>query len=326
MTAGIASFLLAAGVAAAAVYALLRTGAAVLPLDVPNERSLHRAPVPRVGGVGVLVGASVSIALGALDFWFPLGIAIALAVVSFMDDLRGLPPAVRLFAHMAAATALVVFAVPGAGLLASIALVLATAWITNLYNFMDGSDGLAGGMALIGFATYAIAAAIAGSEGLMAMCASLAGAACGFLMFNFHPARVFLGDVGSIPLGFLAAALGIAGWRDGLWPLWFPVLVFGPFIGDATITLLKRILRRERVWEAHRDHYYQRMVRLGLGHRGTAWVAYGLMSVCAVAALWGRELSPPMQAVAFGAASAVLAVVAASVDLLWARRRREPAA
>jgi hypothetical protein len=185
-------------------------------------------------------------------------------------------------------------------------LIVAVAWITNLYNFMDGSDGLAGGMATIGFGAYGVAAWIGQDAALAALCLALSAAAFAFLVHNHHPARMFLGDVGSIPLGFLAAALGIVGWRNDVWPLWFPVLVFGPFIGDATITLVRRLLRRERVWQAHREHYYQRMVRMGFGHRGTAWTGYTVMLLCAGAALVGRAQAPAVQATVFLATSAVL--------------------
>jgi UDP-N-acetylmuramyl pentapeptide phosphotransferase/UDP-N-acetylglucosamine-1-phosphate transferase len=194
------------------------------------------------------------------------------------------------------------------------------AWITNLYNFMDGSDGLAGGMAAIGFAAYAFAAWLSSHVALAALCLGLACASLGFLVHNLHPARIFLGDVGSIPLGFLAGGLGLAGWRDDLWPLWFPVLVFGPFIADATVTLLKRALRAERVWQAHRDHYYQRMVRMGFGHRVTAFAGYGLMLMCACAALLGRGQAPWLQAAAFFGASALLGAMALWIDLRWMRR------
>jgi len=165
--------------------------------------------------------------------------------------------------------------------------VLGIAWLTNLYNFMDGSDGLAGGMTVIGFAAYAVAAAWAEEPELATTCLCIAAAAAAFLVFNFPPARIFLGDVGSIPIGFLAGALGVVGWNDEAWPLWFPLVVFAPFVADATTTLARRLVRRERVWQAHRDHYYQRMVRSGLGHRGTALIAYGLMVVCAAGALLG---------------------------------------
>jgi UDP-N-acetylmuramyl pentapeptide phosphotransferase/UDP-N-acetylglucosamine-1-phosphate transferase len=196
------------------------------------------------------------------------------------------------------------------------------AWMTNLYNFMDGSDGLAGGMALIGFGAYAAASWLAGQVALAAVSLALSAAATGFLLHNVHPARLFLGDVGSIPLGFFAGALGIVGWRNDVWPLWFPVLVFGPFIADATVTLLKRLIRGERVWQAHREHYYQRMVLMGLGHRGTAHALYGLMMACAAAALLGRNQAPHVQAIAFFAAGAVLAAAAIWVDVRWARFAR----
>jgi UDP-N-acetylmuramyl pentapeptide phosphotransferase/UDP-N-acetylglucosamine-1-phosphate transferase len=292
-------------------------------LDQPNERSLHQNPVPRTGGIAVLAGAAVSFAFGAAQLWLPLALAGALAVLSFADDVRGLPTLARLGAHLAAAVLLVWYVLSPMDVVEMVLLILAVAWITNLYNFMDGSDGLAGGMAAIGFAAYGMAAWWGGDAELAALCVALSSAAVAFLLHNHHPARIFLGDVGSIPLGFLAAALGIVGWRNDQWPLWFPVLVFGPFIGDATLTLVQRLLRRERVWQAHRDHYYQRMVRMGLGHRGTAWAAYAVMLVCALAALAGRDREPMLQAAAFFGTSALLAVLAIWVDLRWRRFMRE---
>jgi len=191
--------------------------------------------------------------------------------------------------------------------------------ITTLYNCMAGADGGAGGMALIGFSAYACAAWLAGHEALAPLCTAIAAASLAFLIHNFRPARIFLGDVGSIPLGFLAAALGIVGWRDDAWPLWFPLLVFGPFIADATVTLLRRLARREKVWQAHREHYYQRIVRMGLGHRSAALIGYAVMAVCAAAALVGRAQPPALQALAFGAGVAVLAAMALWVDVRWSR-------
>jgi UDP-N-acetylmuramyl pentapeptide phosphotransferase/UDP-N-acetylglucosamine-1-phosphate transferase len=144
-------------------------------------------------------------------------------------------------------------------------------WMTNLYNFMDGTNGLAGGMTVIGFGVLGLASGEA-----VLVCATM-GAALGFLRYNFDPARVFLGDAGSIPLGFLAGALSFAGVARGQWPLWFPLLVFAPFVIDATATLLKRMVRREMVWAAHRQHYYQRLVRMGWSHRRLALAEYSLM-------------------------------------------------
>ena len=309
-----------AAACAAALWLMLRF-ATRLPLDVPNTRSLHERPVPRVGGVAIALGVAAAVFGGLVPFGLALVLALALAVVSYLDDLHRLPTGVRLAAHLAAAAGFAWYVLSPMLALEMAVIVLGLAWITNLYNFMDGSDGLAGGMSVAGFGALAIAATLAGDQGTAATAAAVAGASLAFLAFNFPPARVFMGDVGSIPLGFLAAALGVAGWRNDAWPLWFPLLVFAPFIGDATVTLLRRVLRRERVWHAHREHYYQRMVRMGFGHRRTALIIYVLMLICAGAALYARSEPPVVQGIVFAAATALLAAVAVWVDLRWARHR-----
>lgn len=306
----------------AVAYVLLRLllgRFARFALDHPNERSLHEQPVPRTGGLAVLAGALVSAPFLSAALWVALVLAVILAALSFIDDVRGLPTSVRLLCHLGAAVIVVLYLFLPMQVAALALLVLAVAWITNLFNFMDGSDGLAGGMALIGFSVYALAADAAGHEGIVAVSVALAGGAAAFLVFNFHPARIFLGDVGSVPLGFLAAAIGLAGWRDDVWPLWFPVVVFGVFIGDATLTLVKRLARRERVWQPHRSHYYQRLVRLGAGHRGTALLAYFLMAAAGAAALYGRAQAPTVQAWVVIAAVVLMGGVAAWIDVRWAR-------
>jgi UDP-GlcNAc:undecaprenyl-phosphate/decaprenyl-phosphate GlcNAc-1-phosphate transferase len=293
-------------------------------LDEPNARSLHERPVPRTGGMAVLLGAAVSLAFGAAGLWLPMTLALALALASFVDDLRGIPTGLRLLLHLAAAGLVVWYVLSPMQVIEMAVLILAVAWITNLYNFMDGSDGLAGGMATIGFGAYAIGAHLGGDAAMAALSTALSMSAAAFLVHNHHPARIFLGDVGAIPLGFLAGALGLVGWRNDLWPLWFPILVFGPFIADATLTLVKRLVRAERVWQAHRQHYYQRMVLMGLGHRGTAWVGYAVMSLCALAALLGRNQAPGVQAAIFLGASALLGAMAVWVDIRWARFAGRP--
>jgi len=129
-----------------------------------------------------------------------------------------------------------------------------------------------------------VAAWLGDTLGLAAFCASIAAAALAFLRFNFPPARLFMGDSGSIPLGFMAATLGIAGAMNGVWPWLFPLLVFSPFIVDASVTLARRALRGEKIWQAHRSHYYQRAVLLGATHRQLALAAYALMLLAAVLA------------------------------------------
>lgn len=267
---------------------LLRTGLGrKIAVDHPNHRSLHQGVIPRVGGLGLVGAGLISASLWSdSQYRVVLSLTLGLMLVSAIDDRRGLPVAARLLAHAAAAAVAVVMLLPNTPGWVQLLLALAIIWATNLYNFMDGSDGLAGGMAAIGFGTLALAAAgSAGTNGLAIAAAAFAGAALGFLVHNFPPARVFLGDAGSIPLGFLAAALGLSGWAVGAWPAWLPVLVFSPFIADASATLLWRLLRGERVWQAHNEHAYQRMVKGGLGHRRTALLWYGVMLACAASAL-----------------------------------------
>ena len=319
------ALILSSATCVVAIWIMLRF-AARMPQDVPNERSLHERPVPRTGGVAVLGGIGVSLAAGFVPMNLSIATALCLAVISFADDLHGLPTSVRLIAHLSAAGLLVWYTLSPMEWWKLFVLCLAVGWITNLYNFMDGADGLAGGMSVIGFGAYALASSTSGDAAIASLSAAICGAAGAFLVYNYHPARIFLGDVGSIPLGFLAASLGVVGWRNDAWPVWFPLLVFGPFIGDATVTLLRRIRRGGRFWTAHREHYYQRMVRMGMGHRGTALLAYAAMAVCAGAALYGRDKAPGLQAAVFFSASAFLTTLAIWVDMRWARYCREAGA
>jgi UDP-N-acetylmuramyl pentapeptide phosphotransferase/UDP-N-acetylglucosamine-1-phosphate transferase len=288
---GLAILVLPAVVAAAVIGWARGSWPARTLVDRPNERSLHATPTPRVGGIGLMAGAL------PLAAWFAggrygaaLACALALALLSALDDWRSLPVQVRLPAHaVAALVALLALGAPGSVLIALnawalLAAIAAIVWMTNLYNFMDGADGLAGLMAVIGFGALALAAHQAGATELAAACAALASAAVGFLAFNFPPARVFMGDAGSIPLGFLAAVLGGHGALSGAWPWWYPVLVFSPFIVDATVTILKRLVRGERIWIAHRGHYYQRLVLSGWSPRTLALAAAALMLAAAAAA------------------------------------------
>ncbi|WDR89155.1 MraY family glycosyltransferase [Burkholderia ambifaria] len=313
-------------VAAIATTAILRTLLATglawrLATDIPNDRSLHTLPTPRVGGWGIVPVCVVFLLALAPALWL-IGVGAAgLAAMSQIDDRRGLPARVRFSAHLAAVVALIVVYPAGAPwwLLAGVGFVMV--WLTNLYNFMDGADGLAGGMALFGFGAYA-AAALTGpnpSPDLAVAGAAVAGAALGFLLLNFHPARLFLGDAGSIPLGFLAGALGYWGWRADAWPIWFPALVFAPFIADASVTLLRRLLRGEKFWQAHREHYYQRMVRSGVGHRRTALYWYLIMLAGIIIAVWAKGRPEQQQWLLFVAWYGVLACIGLVIDMRWRR-------
>jgi len=158
-------------------------------------------------------------------------------------------------------------------------------WMTNLYNFMDGMDGFAAGMTVLGYGFLGFLAWKGGHQFIMLLSFLIASAAGGFLLYNVPPARIFMGDVGSVSLGFMAAALGVMGVQDGLFDVWVPLLIFSPFIVDATVTLVRRLLRGEKVWQAHREHYYQRLVLAGWGHRKTMLAEYFLMVACGITAV-----------------------------------------
>ncbi|TKB69504.1 MAG: glycosyltransferase family 4 protein [Nitrospira sp.] len=271
-------------------------------LDHPNERSLHQRPVSRMGGIGVAAGIAVSVPFVSPVEWWPLWVGACFLVgISFLDDIIGLPIIGRLLAHfVAAGGAASGLLFDSTGAIVVLLAVMAIVWMTNLYNFMDGMDGLAGGMALFGFGFYAIAGVLSGHLPLAAISAVIAAAAGAFLFFNFHPARIFMGDAGSTLFGFLAACLGLVGWQLGIWTLWFPGLVFSPFIVDATVTLLRRLLRGEKFWRPHREHYYQRLALNGWGHRRTVLAAYGVMALCGGFALLYQYASEGWRIVILG--------------------------
>src|SRR6266705_3791209 len=287
-----------------------------LPLDVPNERSLHARPVPRSGGIAMMAGVFAGFAILQTPLVVVLP-AAALVALSHFDDLRGLPITVRFGAQLAAAAGFALGALPAVALPLLVLIVIGILWATNLYNFMDGSDGLAGGMTVTGFTFLGAGAWMSGDDALLIECAIVAAAGAVFLPFNFPPARVFMGDAGSVPLGFLAAVLSLSGWRDGDWPFWFPAAVFAPFIADSVVTLLKRIGAGERFWEAHNKHYYQRLVRMGWGHRGTALAEYALMLACGTTALWALREALTLQLCALIGLIALYATLALWVDYAW---------
>jgi UDP-N-acetylmuramyl pentapeptide phosphotransferase/UDP-N-acetylglucosamine-1-phosphate transferase len=255
---------------------LLRRGM----LDRPNERSSHTVPTPRGGGIAVvgtlllawlllLLLGEVRPALAAVM----LG-SVALAAVSWIDDLGGLPQGLRLLAQFAAAALGLLSLPPAAGGLVGVpaillypAIVILWVWGTNLFNFMDGIDGIAGGEAAAigcGLVLLSAVGAAGGPETLM-LAAALLGASAGFLVWNWPPARIFLGDVGSVPLGYLLGFLLIGLALSGHWRAALILPLY--FLADATLTLARRLLRGERVWQAHREHFYQHAVAQGLSHR-----------------------------------------------------------
>lgn len=268
-----------------ALLLILNTRIANVALDSPNQRSLHTKLTPRTGGLAIMAGVLISWLFMPINLYWIL-FPLSLMLISLMDDIYHLSVKWRLLMHLMVSAAFILAMLPPQAWWLVTLMTLLITWMTNLYNFMDGSDGLAGGMGLFGFASYAIAAYIMGDMYLAVMNAALSSACLGFLFFNFNPAKIFMGDSGSIPLGFLAGSIGAYGYFYALWPVWFPVLVFSPFTIDATVTLFKRQLAGEKVWQAHRSHYYQHLVQLGWGHRNTALAEYILMISLAASAIF----------------------------------------
>jgi UDP-N-acetylmuramyl pentapeptide phosphotransferase/UDP-N-acetylglucosamine-1-phosphate transferase len=316
---------LAALLAAAATAALLLWRSR-LPLAERNPRSLHTVPIPRVAGLAIWAGfvpvACVAPASPALAVAVWGGPWLLLAGVSLWDDLRGVAIGPRLSVHALAAAwfalAVAATAQVQVGLLFGVLAVLAAAWSLNLYNFMDGNDGLAALMTVIGFSAYGVV--LLHAELAATLPWALVAATLPVLVVNWPPARMFLGDVGAVPLGFLAAAFGIGGVIDGAWPAWFPLLVFLSFIGDATVTLGRRALRGERFWEGHKTHYYQRLHQLGAGHRGTLAVYGALMFGTAGTAVACACLKPDWGVAALAGWCMVCALLFAAIDYHWRRR------
>lgn len=283
-------------------------------LDHPNERSLHARSTPRSGGLAILIAIIVSVA--TVSLFHPLqelatitASVFMVAGVSFLDDRYSISPGYRIVAHTLAAAVILYggfylqkLEVLGISwqwsyVVGAAVSVLYTVWMINLYNFMDGMDGFAGGMAVFGFGTLAVMGWMASHDAFFIISLIVAAASAGFLVFNFPPARIFMGDVGSSTLGLLAATLSLWGVKDGVFPFWIALLVFSPFIVDATVTLLRRIWRREKIWQAHKTHYYQKLVQAGWRHRKTVLVEYLIMLGCGITALLSLRATVAIQAV-----------------------------
>jgi Fuc2NAc and GlcNAc transferase len=264
-------------------------------LDVPNVRSSHSFPTPRGGGAAIVaaflgallaIGLSKHLGSSLLAALFAGGAAVA--VVGFLDDRRAVRPSVRFAVHAAAAVLAVCLlgGIPESELaqwglhglwLGWIGAVLAVVWATNLFNFMDGIDGIAASeAAFMAGAGAWINWLHGGDAGLTVAMLCLAGASLGFLRWNWPPARIFMGDVGSGFLGFALAILGLAASRTGVVPIEVWAILGGVFMVDATVTLIRRAGRGDRWFEAHRLHAYQHLARRWHSHLAVTLVVIAI--------------------------------------------------
>jgi UDP-N-acetylmuramyl pentapeptide phosphotransferase/UDP-N-acetylglucosamine-1-phosphate transferase len=322
---GFVLLILAALLAYALIGLYLRIPTVSNRLELPNERSLHTKPVP--SGAGVAIIATVAALWSASQgFAFEYGHVLlltalsGLAVLSWADDRYRLTPGVRLAAHVLAVAAVLGAVAPDQRVLPAVPLVaervalgLGWLWFINLFNFMDGIDGLAGCEAIavaLGYAVVMAAQHAAAPFGDLAML--VAGACVGYLLWNWHPARVLMGDAGSIPLGFLLGWLLIDLAHHGHWPA--AVILPLYFVTDATLTLSKRLLRGEAPWRAHREHAYQRAVLGGATPQAVVWRVNAANLLLIALAVLSVRLPVP-------ALCAAVAVVGA---LLWELARQAP--
>ncbi|MEW6314507.1 MAG: MraY family glycosyltransferase [Pseudomonadota bacterium] len=301
-------------------------------MDIPNARSSHAQPTPKSGGVAIvaafvcglagmawLAGPAVVMQGYFLGFVFAV---LLVAAISFYDDVKHKPFLVKLVAQlvaagvvMAAGVVLDELTLPWFGRveLGWLGYTLTFLWIvglTNAFNFMDGLDGLAGGVAFIAAVFFCFIALGLGSDLVYMVSYILAAGSLGFLLYNFPPARIFMGDVGSAFLGFTFAVLAViaARYDQSHVSFWVMPLLLGHFIYDTAFTFMRRLLRGEKVTDAHRDHLYQLFSRLGYGHLPVTLFYYGLSLLQGGAALWLAHAAGTQAWLAFVPVVSALAV------------------
>jgi FlaA1/EpsC-like NDP-sugar epimerase/UDP-N-acetylmuramyl pentapeptide phosphotransferase/UDP-N-acetylglucosamine-1-phosphate transferase len=247
------------------------------PISEQSMRSLHQGRIHRGGGLGIAL-AIFFVALFYLGNVVFLTILVILWIVSSLDDWISVPARWRLLAHLFCCAAVVMIWLPVDSMVTRVLLVIALTWALNLFNFMDGADGIAALMAATGggcLAWLSLTSPGATSTGvaLGQLGLIVCGASLGFLVLNAPPAKLFMGDGGSTVLGLALAAISAKGWLENLWGPWVPLALFAPFWADATFTLIRRLLTGHSPAVAHRDNMYQRLALAGLGHRGLfAWM------------------------------------------------------
>ena len=295
-------------------------------LDIPNERSSHTIPTPRGGGVAIVAVVLGGILVGAAGGWINGTVALALvpsgaavALVSWLDDNRGVHQAGRFLVHIAAAS-WVIYCLAGSlhlGIPEAIVAVLGIAWMANLYNFMDGIDGLAAGEAVsVGLAAVLLCWRSHDPEATW-LAALVVVAAGGFLPWNWAPARIFMGDVGAVFLGFTFGSLGVLTSQRGDLPVVGWLVLLGVFFLDATSTLFRRVARGERWYAAHRSHAYQRAVQAGLTHAQVTGAVMGVNGVLALL-VWWALVRPELAWIAYGGGLLLV------VGLMWRVGRVRP--
>lgn len=266
-------------------------------VDVPNERTLHTGRVPRGGGL-VIVVALLSGLLGVAlwtEHYALYGSVAALmsawGLLGWYDDRIDLSPKLRFVLQfvIAGLTVLLVGWISQVGWLylgwfGAIMTAVGIVWMANLYNFMDGMDGLAASQSIIASITLGFWFYMANNLALALVCGIVAASSYGFLLWNWRPAKVFMGDVGSITLGAFFATMVVIAVNRHAYPVLSLVLIFGVFVSDASLTIARRLVQGEKIWLPHRTHYYQRLANQGVSHSKIVLGAIIMMLICSLIA------------------------------------------
>jgi Fuc2NAc and GlcNAc transferase len=310
-------------------------------LDVPNERSSHVIPTPRGGGVAIVIAMTAG--LLALAFFEVIGIelllalgggGIAIAIVGYLDDRHRLSAGVRLAVHFAAALWALAWlgGLPplrfgeltfSFGWVGYVLGALGIVWTLNLFNFMDGIDGIAASEAVFIVGAGAGLSLLSSAPGELLAAATLMAAACGgFLLWNWPPAKIFMGDAGSGYLGYAVVVLALSAAQHNEVALLVWVILGGLFFVDATVTLARRLARGERAYEAHRSHAYQWLSRRWGSHKRVTLFCIGLNLLWLLPCAWFAATRP---ALAGWTVLAALAPVTVGALLAGAGRREQRA-
>jgi len=306
-------------------------------LDAPSARKIHSQPTPRLGGIAIYFGVIIPSLLLISSEGPMRGILVGaslITLVGVLDDVRGMRPFVKFGLQFVVAGILVLYGVrletitlPGVGIvvLGWVGVPFSLIWVVaimNIVNFIDGMDGLAAGVCAISAVTFSVIAISLGRIDVGVLAAITAGATTGFLRHNFYPASIFMGDSGSMLLGFLLAAITLQGFLKGVAAvaLVIPLLVLGIPIFDTGFAILRRIKNRQPIYIADRGHLHHRFANLGYSQRQTVIILYSWSALMSVVALSMRFAPVWLTAVAAGVAVVVSALLAYELEILRWRK------
>jgi len=287
------SFLMSFVISLATIKITIKILTKTKTLDIPNERSSHNIPTPKGAGLGIIATLLIIYYtfFPITDFLFT-GAVLILTILSFMNDNKQISIVIRLIVQIALTIIVLIFWPPLKDVvflngiiplwLENIIIFLLIIWLINLFNFMDGIDGISGIQCII--IGIGVGSSLYLSQGVYELeqivAGFIAGSGLAFLLWNWQPARIFLGDAGSIPLGFINAVLILLLCKNDLW--YVAIIINNYYFFDASITLLRRIKMRKKPWKAHKDHFYQKAIQNGYSHSKVCKIIamHGMLLIC----------------------------------------------